>query len=68
MDNLELYYSIIEQLAPDISILINLCSKLAQLQQQTCIKLVNRVSAFAIASSLGAKGQCIGWVMFGVSF
>jgi hypothetical protein len=33
MDDLELYYSIIEQLAPAISILINLCSKLAQLQQ-----------------------------------
>jgi hypothetical protein len=27
MDDLELYYSIIEQLAPAISILINLCSK-----------------------------------------
>jgi hypothetical protein len=33
MDDLELYYLIIEQLAPAISILINLCSKLAQLQQ-----------------------------------
>ena len=33
MDDLELYYSIIEQLAPAISILINLYSKLAQLQQ-----------------------------------
>ena len=33
MDDLELYYSIIEQLAPAISILINLCSKLTQLQQ-----------------------------------
>jgi hypothetical protein len=32
MNDLELYYSIIEQLAPAISILINLCSKLAQLQ------------------------------------
>jgi hypothetical protein len=32
MDDLELYYSIIEQLAPAISILINLCSKLAPLQ------------------------------------
>jgi hypothetical protein len=38
MDDLELYYSIIEQLAPAISILINLSSKLAQLQQQTCNK------------------------------
>jgi hypothetical protein len=35
MDDLELYYS---QLAPAILILINLCSKLAQLQQQTCNK------------------------------
>jgi hypothetical protein len=33
MDDLELYYSIIEQLALAFSILINLCSKLAQLQQ-----------------------------------
>jgi hypothetical protein len=33
MDDLELYYSIIAQLAPAISIQINLCSKLAQLQQ-----------------------------------
>jgi hypothetical protein len=33
MDDLELYYSIIEQLAPAVSIRINLCSKLAQLQQ-----------------------------------
>jgi hypothetical protein len=33
MDDLELYYSIIEQLAPAISILINLYSKLAPLQQ-----------------------------------
>jgi hypothetical protein len=33
MDDLKLYYSIIEQLAPAISILINLYSKLAQLQQ-----------------------------------
>jgi hypothetical protein len=33
MDDLALYYSIIEQLAPAISILINLCSKPAQLQQ-----------------------------------
>jgi hypothetical protein len=33
MDDLELYYLIIEQLAPAISIIINLCSKLAQLQQ-----------------------------------
>jgi hypothetical protein len=32
MANLELYYSIIEQLAHAISILMNLCSKLAQLQ------------------------------------
>jgi hypothetical protein len=31
MDDLELYYSIIKQLAPAISILINLCSKRAQL-------------------------------------
>jgi hypothetical protein len=38
MDDLELYYLIIEQLAPAISILINLCSKLAQLQQRTCNK------------------------------
>jgi hypothetical protein len=35
MDDLELYYSIIEQLAPVIFLLIILCSKLAQLQQQT---------------------------------
>jgi hypothetical protein len=33
MDDLELYYSIIEQLAPAISILINFYIKLAQLQQ-----------------------------------
>ena len=33
MDDLELYYPIIEQLALALSILINLCSKLAQLQQ-----------------------------------
>jgi hypothetical protein len=33
LDDLELYYLIIEQLAPAISILINFCSKLAQLQQ-----------------------------------
>jgi hypothetical protein len=32
MDDLEPYYSIIEQLAPVISILIKLCSKLAKLQ------------------------------------
>jgi hypothetical protein len=31
MDDLELYYSIIEQLAPTFSMLINSCSKLAQL-------------------------------------
>jgi hypothetical protein len=33
MDDLELYYSIIEQLGPAILIRINLCNKLAQLQQ-----------------------------------
>jgi hypothetical protein len=38
MDDLELYYSIIEQLAHVIFLLIILCSKFTQLQQQTCNK------------------------------
>jgi hypothetical protein len=55
MDDLELFNSIIEQLTPVNAILLNLCSKLVPLHQKLLIKFVNRVSAFAIASSLGTE-------------
>jgi hypothetical protein len=53
IDDLELYYSIIEQLTPVISILINLCSKLAQLQQQPANKICQPCECLDIASSCG---------------